>query len=271
MHTPNALNEKTTERNSAESIPLFHVVTLSSHVHNISDPKYRREAQNADIVQKVRNILDEGVFHKTCEALCECGEKASFYLFLGHLYPLNGDNIDPSLELVDNRCFLMVYMKSLKNIELKGTPFDTGGIIRKKSELGKYVVDVLKRDKCQYIVEHSALNYNAVLAYASAYVAIFFSSTDNYVDRMFQKSDKEFTVAIDGIDIEHTIDARSIAFEVRCFENIAVPTKNETEVLVIADEIERCGNFPRKYWQKFNIQVHKSPIGFAYRKAIKQI
>ena len=133
MHIPDVLIGKmATRTNSANRVPLFHVVTFHDHLRGKSDDaKYRREARIGEISRKVQEILDNGFFDNACGTLCKNGEERGFYLFFGHLYPLIDDSIVPPLKLLDFTCFLMIRVECFVGLnELSGSPFDTGEWLR---------------------------------------------------------------------------------------------------------------------------------------------
>jgi hypothetical protein len=284
VHTPDALRNKVEiKTNSAANIPLFHVVTFHGDLEE-ENVEFKRKKRQEEIACRVQEILDAGMFGNTCDTLCRNNEEQGFYLYIGHLFPLIDDTSETPLHLVDATCFLMVQMACFMDMagKFKGSPFDTGGVVTGRSRLGQHVSDCLipkqYNDEYDYVEKHSAIDYKSVLEYASAYIDIYFGTAKDYVDRMFQMSDKEHAISIDGLPISNKDEARNTVCEVRYFERFAVPTINDNRtkgVFVLVEEVEKSGNFPRQRWknwhQQFDIQICKSPIMFAYQTIRKSL
>lgn len=291
MHTPLSLKSSTVD---ARSVPLFHVVVFRNKlVEETGDAAKRRLLRQKEITDRIRKIVDAGEFENSCETLCEClGEEPGFYMFFGHLFPLidkyeDGEGGVIERELCDCYCFLMLQPSYLEKLPLKGSPFDTGGVFNHKdpsdpkSCLGEHVLEIFVKDEgkyadCgQYVNEHTAEGFQDVLAYASAYIESYFTSADRYLERMFQKSDIEVT--IDELTLKKDADSRNISFEIRCFSAVPLPSvaKNADtppeNVFVIAEAIQKVGNFPRNLWGQFNFRTEKSPLVYAYRESVKRI
>ena len=284
MHTPKNLKKRArnvVNRESVEMIPLFHVVTFDRENEPNVQGKERRLLRQSEIILHLLEILKERKLDNTCGALCKeingkkgIDDERGLYWFFGHLYPISevyrdeqGQEI--TLNLVDNTCFVMIQAASLAEIPLKGTPFDSGGVYGVKSKIGEHVQnngEYVQNNNEEYsnggnyICEHSADGMEAVLEYFSSYVELYFDSESQYVDRMFQVNSKAIT--IDNLELAGDADSRNIAFEVRCFKSFAIP-KGST--LVIAEEIDKIGKFPRDGWGEFNFEivVDSSPIIYA--------